>query len=315
MKQIAVFFLLSLLLHAQELDVLPEPPTVVLPPKEAAMEALFSIPETTEALETAVANATKLGVPQQSILEARFLFHVEHKNDPAIVALLPQWENAATTFSLDQSEIFAAKEDFLAVIEFIRALKALQENKRDDFKKHITEALWLSPAQASAFTPYIENLRLAEHIKSTTVPLDSEISELHAVEKKVSLKSILGENRGILLHFWSPWSPDCETSINDLETVAPALAKEKIQLASILIDGRTDILAEAKEFLQGQDTPLPGPQLLDRGKDSLVARLRVTDVPTLVLLSPDGKILFHGRPSDEQLLVKAKELPPLKEAP
>ena len=224
------------------------------------------------------------------------------------------WEKQLSAFSLDQSEIFATKEDFLAVIEFARSLKALQENKRDDFKKHITEALWLSPGQASAFTPYIDSLRLSEHIKTTTIDLTTEISDLHE-KKNVSLKSALGDNRALLLHFWSPWSPECETSVTDLTTITPALNKEKIALASILIDGRTEILAEAKEFLKGQDQPLIGPQLLDRSKDSLAAQLRVTDLPTLVLLTPDGKIHFHGRPGDAKLLEKIKQLPATKEAP
>lgn len=278
------------------------------------MDALFSIPETAPALDAAIAEAKKQGVPEQTILEARFLFHVEHKNDQGIIDLLPIWEKQITAFTLDQSEIFATKEDFLAVIEFARSLKALQQNKRDDFKKHITEALWLSPGQASAFTPYIENLRLSEHIKATTIDLDLQILTLHE-NNPHSLKAALGDNRALLLHFWSPWSPDCETSLTDLTNITPALNKEKIALASILIDGRTEILAEAKEFIKGQDKPLIGPQLLDRTKDSLAAQLRVTDLPTLVLLTPDGKIHFHGRPGDDKLLEKIKQLPASKEAP
>lgn len=278
------------------------------------MDALFSIPETSAALDAAIAEAKKQGVPEQTILEARFLFHVEHKSDQGIIDLLPIWEKQLNSFALDQSEIFATKEDFLAVIEFSRALKALQENKRDDFKKHITEALWLSPSQASAFTPYIDNLRLSEHIKNTRIDFASQVLDLEK-QNPVALKSALAENRALLLHFWSPWSPECETSITDLTTITPTLTKEKIALASILIDGRTEILAEAKEFLKGQDQPLIGPQWLDRTKDSLAAQLRITDLPTLVLLTPDGKIHFHGRPGDKQLLEKIKQLPASKKAP
>jgi thiol-disulfide isomerase/thioredoxin len=228
--------------------------------------------------------------------------------------MLPVWEKQEKVFSLDHSEIFATREDFLAVIEFSRALKALSEDKRDDFKKHITEALWLSPGQASAFTPYIESLRLSEHIKNTRVDFAGQVLDLEK-QNPIALKSLLAENRALLLHFWSPWSPDCETSMMDLSNVSPSLNKEKVALASILVDGRTEILAEAKEFLKGQDTPVPGPQLLDRSKDSLAAQLRVTDLPTVVLLGTDGKILFHGKPSDEKLLEKIKQLPPQKEQP
>lgn len=299
-----------LFLHAQEL----EPPAMLLPPKEAAMDVLFSIPPTPETLESAIADAKAQGVPEQTILEARFLFYVEHKNDQGIIDLLPIWEKQEKQFSLDQSEIFATKEDFLAVVEFARALKSLQENKRDDFKKHITEALWLSPGQASAFTPYIETLRLNELIKTAKIDLAAQATDLHK-STPLSLQSVLAKNRALLLHFWSPWSPDCETSINDLSAITAALEKEQVALASLLVDGRTEILTEAKEFLKGQDKPLPGPQLLDRSKDSLAGQLRVTDLPTLVLLSPDGKILFHGKPGSPLLLEKIAQLPPIKSAP
>ena len=314
MKLLPCLCCLLLTLHAQELDFEVEPPPIKLPPKEAAMDVLLSIPENPQALDAAVAEAIKQGVPEQTINEARFLFHVEHKNDQGIINLLPIWEKHEKSFSLDHSEIFATKEDFLAVIEFARALKSLQENKRDDFKKHITEALWLSPGQASAFTPYIESLRLSEHIKNTQIDLTLEVTDLYS-NKASSLKNALGENRALLLHFWSPWSPDCETSMMDLSAVSPSLTKEKIALASILIDGRTEILTEAKEFIKGQEKPLPGPQWLDRTKDSLAAKLRVTDMPTLVLLSPEGKILFHGRPDSPKLMEKIAELPPSKANP
>jgi hypothetical protein len=101
----------------------------------------------------------------------------------------------------------------------------------------------------------------------------------------------------------------------DLSSVCPTLEKEKVALASILIDGRTEILAEAREFLKAQEKPLPGPQLVDRSRDTLAAQLRVTDLPTVVLLSREGKILFHGRPGEPMLREKIKQLGESKPIP
>lgn len=278
------------------------------------MDTLFAIPESQAQWDEAEADARKHGVPEQTILEARFLYHVEHKNDQGIIDLLPILEKQEKTFTLDHSEIFATREDFLAVVEFARALKALAANKREDFKKHITEALWLSPGQSSAFTPYIENLRLSEHIQQATIDLQTQLTDLDQKNPQ-TLKAQLGDNRGLLLNFWSPWSPDCDTAMMDLSTICPSLEKEKIALASILIDGRTEILAEAREFLKQQSPSLPGPQWLDLTNNSLAARLRVTDLPTLVLLNAEGKILFHGRPGDPRLMEKITTLPVKKTGP
>lgn len=310
MKFPLAFMIWGFSLLAQEL----EPPKPSLPPKEAAMDTLFAIPESQAQWDEAEADARKHGVPEQTILEARFLYHVEHKNDQGIIDLLPIWEKQEKTFTLDHSEIFATREDFLAVVEFARALKALAANKREDFKKHITEALWLSPGQSSAFTPYIENLRLSEHIQQATIDLQTQLTDLDQKNPQ-TLKAQLGDNRGLLLNFWSPWSPDCDTAMMDLSTICPSLEKEKIALASILIDGRTEILAEAREFLKQQSPSLPGPQWLDLTNNSLAARLRVTDLPTLVLLNAEGKILFHGRPGDPRLMEKITALPVKKTGP
>jgi thiol-disulfide isomerase/thioredoxin len=288
-------------------DLIPEPPPVKLPPREAALDALMSIPPSSVELKAAIVEAQKQGIPEQTITEAKFIFHVEHKDDQALIDLLPIWQQLEKTFSLDESEIFATREDFLAVIEFSRALQALKAKDRANFKKAITEALWLSPAQASAFTPYIEKMRIEEHIEKTQIDLGGKLSEINGGEP-VELKAILGDKPALLLHFWSPWSPDCETSQASLGELSPFLKEQKIALASILIDGRTEILTEAREFLKGQDKPLTGPQLIDRVKNSFASQLRVTDMPTVILLSPEGKILYHGRSESPLLREKITSL-------
>lgn len=302
----SLFCALLLPLHAQETDS-PEPPQVALPPREAVLDTLFAIPGTKVELDAAIFEARKLAIPEQTLLEARFLFHVEHKDDQGIIDLLPALEEKEKVFTLDSSEIFATKEDFLAVIEFSRSLQALKLKKYDEFKKHITEALWLSPAQASAFTPYIEKLRIDQHIANAQISYEINVSDLHS-GAAVPLKSVLAENQAVLLHFWSPWSPDCETSLTDLGALTKLLSEKKVALASILIDGKTEIVAEAKDFLKGLETQLPGPQLLDRQKNSLAGQMRVTDLPTMVLLDPKGKMLFHGKPGDPLLEAAIKQV-------
>lgn len=306
-------FSLLLLLEMRAQDAAP--PELALPPREAAMDALFQIPPGPKELAEAEAAARKLGIPEQTILEARFLFLVENKNDEGIIALLPQWLKLEPHFTLDHSEIFATREDFLAVIEFAKALKALRENKRDDFKKHITEALWLSPTQASAFTPYIQNLRLSEHIQQTKVALHVPLQPLleNAPKESLSLEKILGEQSAILLQFWSPWSPDCETAMNEFTALRKELKNAKVAFASVLIDGRTEMIHEARELLKGLDLPADAIQLVDRSKDSLASQLRVTDLPAFVLISREGKILSHGR-EDSPALRTAIQLisPPTK---
>ena len=295
---------------AQE-SPLPDAPPPDLPPREAALDTLFSIPATLAELQAALENASAQGVAPQARLEARFLFHVQHNDEDGIVALLPELEKISATFTLDDTEIFSTKEDFLAVIEFARAIKSLKEKNNEAFKKHITEALWLSPNQASAFTPYIEKMRLAEHVKSTTFSFDVQLPALSDA-KPSHLRVLTGEKAATLIHFWSPWSDECETATTDLSTLNPELLSHNVALLNVLVSDKSEIVAEAKDFLAGQDPPLVGAQLVDRAKDRIAAKLRVTDIPTAVLLSPEGKILFHGRPGDAALTTSLKSLPEKK---
>jgi thiol-disulfide isomerase/thioredoxin len=290
----------------EDIEPLPEPPS--LPPREAALDTLFSIPETLPELQTALEKATAEGVPLQSRLEARFIYYVEHNDEQGIIALLPELEKQQPAFTLDESEIFSTREDFLAVIEFTRAIKALSEKDNPAFKKHITEALWLSPNQASAFTPYIEKMRLAEHIKGTVFSYDVQFPALSDAQP-AHLQVHTEGKAATLLNFWSPWSADCETDTMQLAELEPKLTSRNIALAHILISDKTEIVSEAKAYLGGLERVIPGPQFMDRPKDRIAHQLRVTDVPTVVLIAPDGKILFHGKPTDPQIAKILETIP------
>ena len=113
-------------------------------PREAALARLFSERESAATLQAAIEQARKQGISEQVILEARFLFLVDRHDDEGLVALLPEFAKRRETFTPELSKIFAFKEDWLAVNEYLEALAALKKADKDAFKKHITEAFWLS---------------------------------------------------------------------------------------------------------------------------------------------------------------------------
>ncbi len=86
-------------------------------PREAALDNLLAERESPKALKAAIAEARKAGVSEQAILEARFLYHVDHREDEAIAAMLPEFLKQRDGFKLEDSAIFGVKEDWLAVIE------------------------------------------------------------------------------------------------------------------------------------------------------------------------------------------------------
>jgi hypothetical protein len=284
---------------AQELKP-EEDPYAGLPPKRAALERMLSERGTPETFDGTVKKARELGVGEQPILEATFLYYVDRHEDDKIAAMMPEFLKRKDLFKLEESEIFAVREDWLAVVEYVQAIAALKKNDRTGFKKHITEAFWLSPKQGSAFAPHIDRMRLDEAMRDVKIDPSAGMDQMFA-DGKIELSSLLKERKALLLHFWSPWSRECEESMGDFKVTALELQKNGIAVASLLSESTADALGDAKTIVNALGTPPPGAWLVDREKDPLHRMLRIQSVPSMVLVSPDGRVIFNGHPSEDRL--------------
>ena len=273
------------------------PAEAVMTPKEDAIEELLSVRESPEELAKAVAAARLLKVPEQAILEARFLFHVDRAEDKEIAALLPEFEARKGKFDLTETEIFASVDDWLAVTEYVSALAALENGDKAGFKQHITEAFWLSPRQGAAFAPHIDRIRLMDAMKSVQVNFEKPYEQT-LKEGAVTLGEILGDRKALLLHFWSPWSRECEATLLDFFITADHLTKSGIAVASMLPETSAKVAEDARLMLAATEKNAPGAWIVDTKKSPLAAKFRVQSVPAVVLISPEGNVLFNGHPTD-----------------
>lgn len=311
-----ILLLTAIAAVAQEPKALPgEDAADALPPKKAALERMLSERGTQEELDAAIAKAREAGASDQAVLEARFLYHVDRQEDDKLAAMQPEFLARKDSFKLEESEIFAVREDWLAVVEYVQAIAALRKNDREGFKKHITEAFWLSPRQGSAFAPHIDRLRMDEAMREVKVDPATKLASLFAGQP-VELSALTKDKKAILFHFWSPWSRECEASMPDFKVTALELEKQGIAVASILADASPDSMRDAKDIAGGLGTPPPGAWLVDKEKNSLQRLLRIQGVPSMVLVSPEGRVLFNGHPSEERLWKElAKLAPDIKRPP
>lgn len=267
--------------------------------KEELVELLLSERESPEALEKAVAAARAAGVSEQAILEARFLFHVDRSEDKEIAALLPQFLDRKNQFKLSDSEIFGNADDWLAVTEYVQALAALEKGDKEGFKRHITEAFWLSPRQGAAFAPHIDRIRLMDAMKAVRIDFAKSYKQM-AADGDTTLGGVLGEGKSLLLHFWSPWSRECEATLGDFLITAEYLIGKDVAVASILPETSAEVITDAKAMLEAAGGKSPGAWIVDAPKNPICAQLRVQSVPVVVLISREGSVLFHGHPADEE---------------
>ena len=123
------------------------------------IEALMNAPDAAS-LNAAIETARKAGLPNQMFLEAQFIYLVNQNDQAGLADLAPTLEAQLPKYSSDDTMIFAVKEDFESIIHYTKALAALEKKDPALFKKHITEAFWLSPAHASQFAPHIHEVRM-----------------------------------------------------------------------------------------------------------------------------------------------------------
>ncbi|MGB1129191.1 MAG: hypothetical protein ACPG4K_04005 [Haloferula sp.] len=274
---------------------------------EDALQQMLSERESPEKLANAIKAARQLGGTEQAVLEARFLYHVDLREDAKLVELLPELEKQAKKFRLQDSEIFAVEEDWLAVLEYVRALSALQKNDKPGFKEHITEAFWLSPQQGAAFAPHIERLRLEEHMQMVKVDFSLALRDFHGTS--VPLQRLSDGKKAILLHFFSPWSRECEESLPDFAASAGNLEDSGIAVVSIISEALPEAIADTTEVLAA-NPGIKGAWLIDDEATPLSRTLRIQSAPTMVLVELDGSVRFNGHPSDDGLWKSIKEIAP-----
>lgn len=277
--------------------------------REIALDNLLSERDSDKELESVIAAARRASISDQAILEARFLYHVDRREDDAVAAMLPEFLKQRDEFKLGDSAIFSVKEDWLAVVEYVQAIASLKKGDKDAFKSHITEAFWLSPRQASAFAPHIDRLRLEDAMRAVRIDFESKLAALGG-DDEVVLKDLMIGKKAMVLHFWSPASRESEASMPDYVITAKALGDKGVAMVSILPGEPAKILTDARVLLQTIGEKPPGAWLVDRKENPLARDLRVQSLPAFILVSNEGRVLFNGDPTDDGLWDALTKLDP-----
>lgn len=277
--------------------------------KEKLLEALMSAPDLAS-LNQAIERGKKAGLPEQIFLEARFVFFVNEDDRAALAKLSTKLEAHLPKFSPDNTMLFAVEEDFASIVEYTKALAALEKNDRALFKKHITEAFWLSPSHVAQFAPLINDLRIQEAMNKLTLDLDRKFEDQKSKGKTKSLRSIASDSPAFLIHFWSPWVQQSIAAMEEIANVSKTLIENNISVTSILLSSTDEAKKDAQTFLAGDGAKNPGHWLIDTETSSLGSLMRVSAFPTVVLVSRRGKVLFNGDPADPRMWEKLAELNP-----
>lgn len=114
----------------------------------------------------------------------------------------------------------------------------------------------------------------------------------------------------MVIQFWSPTSRECEGSLPDYAITAKALLTKGIAMVSLLTEGSATVLTDARKMILPLGDKPPGSWLIDQKDKPLALELRIRTLPTFVLISNEGKILFNGDPTDDGLWEALKKIDP-----
>jgi len=265
--------------------------------------------------EAVYQKAEKAGISKQALIESRFLYLVDRDDQKALGAYSKELLDHLPNFKLEDSKIFSVPEDYQAITEYAQAIAELEKGDIAGFKKHITEAFWLSPSQAPVFGRHIDDIRMKESMKTLRFDFSRVMPSQKTSEKSQALNAYLGESPALLLHFWSPWAQESVDSLPSYYTTVEELKKHKIPSVSVLLAGNDESRQAGDQLLLEEGEKALGSWVVDTQSGALANLFRLSAFPTVVLVAKDGTILFNGNPADAGLWEKIKNLAPLSKKP
>lgn len=275
---------------------------------EEQAQKLFNAEATLEEFTKAAEEAAKSGVPAQILAEAKLVWGLRNADTEYLTKILPELETVAKNFKQEDSAALTSPDDFNGLISYIRALDAGKRGDETALKKHITEAFWLSPEQGELFGSTITQFRKDQ--KMAKITADMKLPLTTSKGEATTLGDQLGQNKAILLGFWATWSGPCMNLMPELRKKAELLKKHGIVVAGM--NNESDE-AKADEVRAQKDMKMPW--LVEPKGSPFSELLGIDSIPRMILLSPDGKVLFNGHPDEPGLWTALKKLDATIEAP
>lgn len=127
--------------------------------------------------------------------------------------------------------------------------------------------------------------------------------------RTVSYNQIKGDNLTVI-DFWATWCKPCVKSIPEFVKMDEEFEDKDVQFIGISIDGPRN-KAKVKPFIKSLGVDYP---ILRDSDSSVMSRLRVTAVPTLMIVNSENEIVyFHeGYKSGEEVEIRNKIIELLK---
>ena len=274
---------------------------------EAQFDGLLAAARDTESDFKAVyAEAEEKGLASSLLLESKVLRGLSTGDLDALLTLIPELESPGEDFRFGLGEEFT----FISTLQldgFSDALKCIDAYKKDDlaaFEKFAISSFSKAPDfnQAFGIGELLNQIRYDEvqaiAMESVGVPMDMELASVEGDVR--TLSGWMGDNKALLIDFWASWCGPCIRLMPALKDKSETLASQGVFVAGVNTDRGSSqkTKAESTREKHGMESV---PWLLDRNGGDLSNHLMVDSIPRMVLIDPEGNVLYNGHPSDPAL--------------
>ncbi len=273
------------------------------------LDQLFGDHKSLEEFNKKFEAARKAKVPLQTCLEAKFVYLNNGKDNKALAESIPEFEKALEDWKPENAFVTGSKEDWNGLISYCKALKAELAEDKTGFKSHISDAFWQNPQQAGLFAEAV--LAHKDKVAMESAVVDLKLELIDAANNKTNLGAHLKDGKALLIDFWASWCGPCIAAMPGLKKKSESLAKHGIVVVAMNSEdpqaGGDPIIAEATQKSEKMDKI---PWLIEPKGTPYSRLLRIDSIPRMVLVTPEGKVLFNGHPNDPGLWIALRKVDP-----
>lgn len=142
-----------------------------------------------------------------------------------------------------------------------------------------------------------EEKKLMANLK---VPMDLQIQT--STGEKTTLGDLAKGKKGVLLDFWASWCGPCMNLMPELQKKAKKLGSKGILVAGM----NTENAGKAESVRKKRKIGFTW--LVEPEGRPLSQMLKINSIPRMILVAPDGKVLFNGHPMDDELVSTLADL-------
>ena len=271
---------------------------------EAAKTALYEAARDAEkSFDEAYSAAEEAGLSESFLVEARIVNYLSTGNMAKLYDSMGDLEGVADGLEYGMNKTFHSKKQLIGMVASIRAIQAYEAGDIPEFETQAAKSYVNSPEYNEAFglmrlmTEVRQKEVQEQAMANLRIPMDMKITSADGETRE--LGEWLSGNQAMLIDFWASWCGPCIQLMPELKAKADTLPDQGVFVAGMNTDS-DDPVGKAKKTRE-QHNMQSVPWLLEPADRPLSQLLMINSIPRMVLVAPDGKVLYNGHPMDPSL--------------